>query len=150
MIIFENHYYKNKMQLNFSNTTKLRVRYGETDQMGYCYYGNYAQYFEVGRVEALREIGMSYRNMEESGIMLPVSDFEVKYFKPALYDDEIKINTKLVKVEGCRLFFEYEIENEQGKIISTAKTTLVFVLKKTMKPTSPPETFLNLLESYEK
>ena len=138
------------MQLNFSNTTKLRVRYGETDQMGYCYYGNYAQYFEVGRVEALREIGMSYRDMEESGIMLPVSDFEVKYFKPALYDDEIKIITKLVKVEGCRLFFEYNIENEQGNIISTAKTTLVFVLKKTMKPTSPPETFLNLLESYEK
>ena len=138
------------MLLNFSNTTKLRVRYGETDQMGYCYYGNYAQYFEVGRVEALREIGMSYRNMEESGIMLPVSNFEVKYFKPALYDDEIKIITKLVKIEGCRLFFEYEIENEQGIIISTAKTTLVFVLKTTMKPTSPPQSFIKLLETYEK
>ena len=138
------------MQLNFSNTTKLRVRYGETDQMGYCYYGNYAQYFEVGRVEALREIGMSYRNMEESGIMLPVSNFEVKYFKPALYDDEIKIITKLVKAEGCRLFFEYEIKNEQEMIISVAKTTLVFVLKTTMKPTSPPQSFIKLLETYEK
>ena len=138
------------MQLNFSNTTKLRVRYSETDQMGYCYYGNYAQYFEVGRVEALREIGMTYRDMEDSGIMLPVSSFDVKYFKPALYDDEIKITTKLVKVEGCRLFFEYEIENEQGIIISAAKTTLVFVLKTTMKPTSPPQSFLKLLETYEK
>ena len=138
------------MQLNFSNTTKLRVRYSETDQMGYCYYGNYAQYFEVGRVEALREIGMTYRDMEDSGIMLPVSSFDVKYFKPALYDDEIKIITKLVKVEGCRLFFEYEIENEQGIIISAAKTTLVFVLKTTMKPTSPPQSFLKLLETYEK
>jgi acyl-CoA thioester hydrolase len=137
------------MLLHFSNTTKLRVRYGETDQMGYCYYGNYAQYFEVGRVEALRQIGMSYRDMEDSGIMLPVSNFEVKYFKPALYDDEIKIITKLVKVEGCRLFFEYEIENENGMIISVAKTTLVFVLKTTMKPTSPPQSFIKLLETYE-
>ena len=138
------------MQLNFSNTTKLRVRYGETDQMGYCYYGNYAQYFEVGRVEALREIGMSYRDMEESGIMLPVSSFEVKYYKPALYDDELKIITKLSKVEGCRLLFDYKIENENGNVIASAKTTLVFVLKTTMKPTSPPASFLNLLKSYEK
>ncbi len=150
MIIFENYNYKKNMQLHFSNSTKLRVRYGETDQMGYCYYGNYAQYFEVGRVEALREIGMSYRDMEDSGIMLPVSSFDVKYFKPALYDDEIKIITKLVKVEGCRLFFEYEIKNEQGIIISIAKTTLVFVLKTTMKPTSPPQSFIKLLETYEK
>ena len=65
------------MKLNFFHTTKIRVRYGETDQMGYCYYGNYAQYFEVGRVEALRDLGMSYRKMEENGIMLPVSDFQV-------------------------------------------------------------------------
>ena len=77
----------NFMEYLFTQETKLRVRYGETDQMGYCYYGNYAQYFEVGRVEALRAVGMSYRDMEKDGIMLPVSEFTVKYISPALYDD---------------------------------------------------------------
>jgi acyl-CoA thioester hydrolase len=138
------------MEIYFSSTVKLRVRYGETDQMGYCYYGNYAQYFEVGRVETLREIGMSYKDMERDGVMLPVSDFEVKYYKPALYDDEIKIITKLTKLEGCRVTFEYEIENSENERISTAKTTLVFVSKTTMKPTPPPTSFLNLLKTYEK
>lgn len=138
------------MQINFSQQTKLRVRYGETDQMGYCYYGNYAQYFEVGRVEALRELGMSYRDMEHSGIMLPVSDFHVKYKHPALYDDELIITTRICSLEGCRLFFEYEITNEQHRVISTATTTLVFVSKATMRPVSPPTEFIQLMEKYAK
>jgi acyl-CoA thioester hydrolase len=97
------------MKIDFAQKTSIRVRYGETDQMGYCYYGNYAQYFEVGRVEALRAFGMSYKEMEGSGVMLPVSEFNVRYFSPAYYDDLLLITTKIVLLKGPRLFFEYEI-----------------------------------------
>jgi acyl-CoA thioester hydrolase len=138
------------MQIEFQDSTKIRVRYGETDQMGYCYYGNYAQYFEVGRVEALRAFGMSYRKMEEQGIMLPVSEFQVKYFIPAKYDDELTIVTRITALEGARLFFDYEIHNEFGKCISTAKTTLVFVSKESRRPIAPPIEFIELMKSHEK
>ena len=137
------------MNIDFVQKTSLRVRYGETDQMGYCYYGNYAQYFEVGRVEALRAFGMSYKDMEESGVMLPVSEFNVRYFSPAFYDDLLLITTKIVLLKGPRLFFEYEIQNEEGKVISIATTTLVFVSKETMRPISPPEDFLELMKKYQ-
>lgn len=129
----------------FQGVTRIRVRYGETDQMGYCYYGNYAQYFEVGRVEALRSIGVSYKDLEEQGVMLPVSEFSVKYFFPALYDDNLKIITYVTKVEGARIFFDYEIFNESEKLLAKANTTLVFVNKSNMRPTSPPKTFMDLL-----
>lgn len=137
------------MNIHFVQTTSLRVRYGETDQMGYCYYGNYAQYFEVGRVEALRAFGMSYKKMEESGVMLPVSEFAVRYFAPAYYDDLLLITTKIVGLKGPRLFFEYEIQNEDGKVISSATTTLVFVAKETMRPITPPDDFLALMKQYQ-
>jgi acyl-CoA thioester hydrolase len=137
------------MYLNFKQSTKLRVRYGETDQMGYCYYGNYAQYFEVGRVEALRAVGMSYRKLEESGIMLPVSEFHVNYLLPAKYDDELEIITTITSISGARIVFEYAIMNEDGKLISTAKTTLVFVTKNNMRPTSAPKEFIELLTPYK-
>jgi acyl-CoA thioester hydrolase len=137
------------MELNISQSTKLRVRYGETDQMGYCYYGNYAQYFEVGRVEAMRSVGMSYRKLEESGIMLPVSEFHVNYLLPAKYDDELTVITNITSVKGARIVFTYEIQNEDGKTISKASTTLVFVSKTTMKPISAPQEFLDLLTNYK-
>jgi acyl-CoA thioester hydrolase len=137
------------MKLFFIQTTSLRVRYGETDQMGYCYYGNYAQYFEVGRVEALRAFGMSYKAMEESGVMLPVLDFSVRYFAPAYYDDLLLITTKIVGLKGPRLYFEYEIQNESGKVISNATTTLVFVSKENMRPISPPEDFVELMKKHQ-
>ncbi len=136
------------MQLKVEHLTNIRVRYGETDQMGYCYYGNYAQYFEVGRVEALRELGLSYKELEQKGIMLPVAHFEVKYIKPALYDDLLTIKTTITQLKGAQLFFEYEIHNEAQQLISQAKTTLVFVQKESMKPTSPPPAFTQLIESY--
>lgn len=138
------------MELLFDNQTKLRVRYGETDQMGYCYYGNYAQYFEVGRVEAMRSVGMSYREMEERGIMLPVSDFSVKYHAPARYDDELTITTSIVAVKGARLLFDYTIHNEKGDLVAKAHTTLVFVSVDTMRPTKAPEDFLEMLKPYSR
>jgi acyl-CoA thioester hydrolase len=136
------------MKLSFSKAIELRVRYSETDQMGYCYYGNYAQYFEVGRVEALRSIGMSYKALEESGIMLPVSEFQVKYFAPAYYDDLLRIETKIIELRGSRLLFDYRIVNESEKVICTASTTLVFVQKENMKPIAPPAEFTDRIQPF--
>lgn len=127
----------------------LRVRYGETDQMGYCYYGNYAYYFEVGRVEAMRSLGMSYRKLEEEGVMLPVSHFEVDYFKPALYDDELTVITFISGIKGPRLFFEYEIFNEDKVKLCHGKTTLVFVSKENMKPIAAPDDFVQLMKQHQ-
>tara|TARA_B100000508_G_scaffold118450_1_gene98531 strand:- start:45786 stop:46205 length:420 start_codon:yes stop_codon:yes gene_type:complete len=138
------------MDFLLKSNTSLRVRYGETDQMGYCYYGNYAQYFEVGRVEALRKMGMSYRELEENGIMLPVSKYSVEYLFPAKYDDLLTITTYITKLDGVRLTFDYEIHNEDQRLVSKASTTLVFVNKETMRPSSPPESFIKLLSSVKK
>lgn len=137
------------MKTHFQHSTTLRVRYSETDQMGYSYYGNYAQYFEVGRVEALRKLGMSYKSLEDRGIMLPVSHFEVNYKAPALYDDALTITTHVSELKGPRLIFHYEIHVDD-KLIATASTTLVFVLKETMRPIAPPEYFVKLLENFAK
>ncbi len=137
------------MKYEYSFPTKLRVRYGETDQMGYCYYGNYAQYFEVGRVEALRALGMSYRDLEEMGIMLPVSTFSVKYLAPAFYDDELTVITWITEITGSRIYFEYEIRNEKNTLISKAETMLVFVKKDNMRPTQTPDSFITLIKPYE-
>lgn len=136
------------MKTSFSKTIELRVRYSETDQMGYCYYGNYAQYFEVGRVEALRSVGMSYKSLEDRGVMLPVSTFEVKYLAPAKYDDLLSIETRIIEMKGARLIFEYVIQID-GKIIATGSTTLVFVSKDSMKPIQAPEYFTDLIKIYE-
>lgn len=137
------------MNYHYKNSIQLRVRYGETDQMGYCYYGNYAQYFEVGRVESLRSLGMSYKSLEDNGIMLPVLDFSIHYSTPALYDDLLTIETTIVKIEGAKLFFTYTIHNEDGKLICTAATTLVFINKTTNKPFKAPEFFTQLLQTYK-
>lgn len=138
------------MICNYSHATKVRVRYGETDQMGYCYYGNYASYFEVGRVEALRALNLSYKQLENEGVMLPVSHFEIDYLSPAFYDDELTIETTIVEVKGSRIFFEYSITSNEEKVICKGKTTLVFVRKETMRPIPPTTKFLQLIEQYEK
>lgn len=126
-------------------STSLRVRYGETDQMGYCYYGNYAQFCEVGRVEALRSLGMSYKKMEEKGVMLPVSEYSIKFKRPAKYDDLIEIETTVLELDGIKLHFDYRLYNESKELIAEAKTTLVFVSKSSMRPTQPPKDFLELI-----
>jgi acyl-CoA thioester hydrolase len=122
-----------------TSQTKLRVRYAETDKMGYVYYGDYAQYFEVGRVEALRELGWSYREMEESGIILPVLEFSVRYHKPAFYDDLITIKTQIKETPSTRIKFHHEIYNEKGKKLTTGIVTLVFINMKTGKPCGAPK-----------
>jgi len=129
----------NKNEQMYKSSVKLRVRYGETDQMGYVYYGNYAQYFEVGRVEALREMGISYKELEESGTLLPVSEFEIKYFKPAFYDDEIEIRTTITSIKGARMMFSYETLNQNEEVLNHAKTTLVFMDRETGRPSRCPQ-----------
>ena len=130
--------------LKFS--TKLRVRYSETDQMGFCYYGNYASFFEVARVEALREKGISYRALEESGILLPVTHFEIRYFQPARYDDLIEIQTQITLVKGVRIHFAYRTLNETGELLNEATTELVFVSAATQKPMAIPAAIFEQLK----
>ncbi|MBT2561430.1 acyl-CoA thioesterase [Pedobacter sp. ISL-68] len=132
----------------YSHSTKIRVRYGETDQMGYMYYGNYAQYYEVGRVEMLRSLGMSYSSMEADGIMMPVLELKCKYIKPALYDQKITVKTIIKTTPGIRIFFEYELYNEEDELINVGATTLVFVDMKKNKPTNPPENFMKKLSVF--
>ena len=137
------------MKIHFIGETKVRVRYGETDQMGVAYYGNYATYFEVGRVETLRTIGLSYRKIEENGIMLPVSDFNVKYLNPIKYDDVVTIKTKLSSVVGARLTFEYDMFNSNNVLCAQAYTVLVFIDKDSRRPVKAPNYFLEKLKKYE-
>lgn len=125
-----------------SNEIQVRVRYAETDQMGYVYYGNYATYFEVARVELLRSIGFTYKKLEEEGIMLPVFEFSIKYFKPAFYDDLLTIKTTIPETPSARIKFLYETFNENGVILNKAETTLVFISKATNRPTAIPNDLL--------
>lgn len=132
------------------HSTRIRVRYGETDQMGYMYYGNYAQFYEVGRVEMLRSLGMTYRSMEEEGIMMPVLDMKVRYLKPALYDEEITVRVILEKMPGVRMHFRYELFNERNELINTGETTLAFIDMKRNRPCLPSPEFLEKVGSFFK
>ncbi|MDO8999341.1 MAG: thioesterase family protein [Bacteroidota bacterium] len=124
--------------------TKIRVRYGETDQMGYVYYGVYAQYYEVGRVDAMRSLGFSYKDVEERGILMPVIDFSISYKKPAFYDDEITVVTYMKeRPSGLRLVFDYECFNAAGELLNTGKVTLVLIDKATNKMCKIPDWFQN-------
>ncbi len=125
--------------------TKLRVRYGETDQMGIVYYGNYADYLEQGRTEWLRTLGFSYKFMEANNIHLPVVNLNIDYKKPALYDDVITITTTLKEIPTVRIEFYYEIHNQEGQLLITATTTLVFVNSTTNKLRKAPEYLLEKL-----
>ncbi|GGH19191.1 acyl-CoA thioesterase [Mucilaginibacter phyllosphaerae] len=132
----------------FQNATKLRVRYGETDQMGYMYYGNYAEFFEVGRVEMLRSLGLTYAGMEASGIMMPVLELKCKYLKPARYDEEITINVIMDKMPGVKIHFRYELFNEREDLIHIGETLLAFINMKTNRPCLPPTEFIEKLKPF--
>lgn len=124
---------------------QFRVRYGETDQMGVVYHGNYAQYFEMGRTEWLRKFGFSYKQMEADGIMLPVISLTVKFKKPARYDDLIKVKTEVVKKPSARIEFTYEISNDADEILTTGTSELVFMDIAKNRPTRCPKYILDQL-----
>lgn len=125
-----------------THNIQIRVRYGETDQMGYVYYGNYAQYFEMGRVEWLRNLGVSYKRMEDSGIMLPVLKLNINYLNPAKYDDLLTLKTTLLKKPTVRIEFDFKLYNEQKELLSEGYTSLVFINMKKNKPTRAPKYIL--------
>ena len=129
-----------------SDEIEIRVRYGETDQMGFVYHGNYAQYLEMGRIEWLRKLGVSYKKMEEEGILLPVLSLDINFKKSAYYDDVINVKTQLKKIPTVRIEFDYEITNKKGEIITTANAVLVFVNLKTKKPMRCPKYILDKLQ----
>ena len=129
---------------------KNRVRYSETDKMGYVYYGNYAAYFEVARVEMLRTMGISYKQLEDDGVMLPVLEYKIKYYKPAYYDDELSIRILVDKIPGVRIHFTYQTFNSDRVLLNEAETTLVFVNIETGKPCMIPDDLLEIFTAHFK
>jgi len=128
--------------------TNIRVRYAETDQMGFVYYGNYATYYEVTRVEALRSLGISYKILEENGVLMPVLENWSKYIRPAKYDDLLTIKLFLKEMPAMRITFEYEVFNEDKKLINLGSTTLVFLDKSSGKPMQIPGVVQDVLKPY--
>ncbi|MEM1001266.1 MAG: thioesterase family protein [Bacteroidota bacterium] len=130
----------------FINETEIRVRYGETDQMGVVYHGNYAEYFEVGRTEWLRQFGITYRQMEETGIMLPVISLNINYKNSARYDDVLKVKTRLKKIPTASIEFVYELKNADEKLLAHGSTVLAFIDMKRNRPTRCPQYLLDQLQ----
>ena len=128
------------------NSTQIRVRYAETDTMGILHHSVYPVYFEEGRTELMRSLGMSYDAMEKKGVILPVYSVQVKYLKPAYYDDLLTLKTVLAEIKGVRIRFEYSIYNEQTDLLATGEVTLIFTDPDSFKPTRPPVWFLDLIE----
>ena len=131
-----------------SSETVLKVRYSETDQMGIVHHGNYPQYLELARIDWLSKLGISYKSMEENGIMLPVFTLDLKFKKSAFFDDELTVKTSLRKIPTARIVFDYEIYNKNQELLTTASTTLVFVDSNTRKPILCPPYLLEIIENY--
>jgi len=134
----------------FTFETKIRVRYGETDKMGYVYYGNYPLYYEVGRTELMRNFGFSYKKIENMGIILPVKTLDVKYHKAAMYDDLLTLKTTIKEMPGIRITFHYEVLNEKGELLNEGTTMLIFVDDKTRRPRKAPDELIQKLKPYFK
>ena len=133
----------------FIHETQIRVRYGETDQMGYLYYGTYAQYYEVGRAEAIRSLGLSYKEMETvHGVMMPVMSLQMRFVRPALYDDLLTIRTTLRHLPTDTMTFHVEIFNEKKKLVNGGSVKLCFVEMKTNQSVPTPQYLLDSLKSF--
>lgn len=129
----------------YTYETNIRVRYAETDQMGYVYYGNYAMYYEVARVESLRSLGFTYKALEDQGVMMPVLEYKSKFIRPARYDDLLTIKVKIEQKPASRMIFHYEVYNEENTLLNIGETTLVFVNKNNGKVCEMPEVMANIL-----
>lgn len=130
------------------DVTNIRVRYYDTDQMGIVYYGNYARFYEVGRVEALRHLGLNYRDLEERGIQMPVYDLSCRFIRPARYDDLLTIRVTIPQLPTTRLLFQYEVFNQDGLLLNTGQTTLVFITSRTGRPQSAPADLIELAKPF--
>ena len=132
----------------FSFQHQVRVRYAETDKMGYVYYGNYAAYYEVARTEMLRSTGFSYKELEDMGVMMPVIDLHCQFIKAAKYDDLVTIMVYIREKPGIRIKFEYELFNEAGELLNRGSTQLVFVDMEKNRPCKPPQVFQDKMAPY--
>lgn len=133
----------------YIHETQKRVRYGETDKMGFLYYGNYALYFEIGRVEMLRSLGLTYQEMEDKhNVMMPVMKFTTKYIRPAYYDELLTIKTAVPDMPYKHINFMAEIFNEKGELINIGEIKLAFITADTKGRIDAPEFFLDLLKPY--
>ncbi len=133
---------KNHMK---SHETSVKVRYAETDQMGVVHHSIYPQYLEISRLNWLDTLGISYKSMEEEGIMLPVFELNLKYHKPVTFDEKIRIETRLREEPNVKIIFDYSLYNEQGNLVTTGYTVLVFMDAKTRKPVRCPNYMLEAL-----
>ena len=132
----------------FSHTTEIRVRYGETDKMGYVYYGNYMLYYEVGRVEAIRSLGMTYKSLEDTGIIMPVTHLNSKFIRPALYDDLLTLVTTIKERPEKQIIFNVEIFKQGGILINIGEVKLCFINTLTGTKISAPPIMLKKLRPY--
>jgi acyl-CoA thioester hydrolase len=132
----------------YTYETKIRVRYNETDRMGYLHHSVYAIYFEIARTEMLRNLATSYKQLEDSGILLPVYSLNINYKAPALYDDELSVTSLLTMLPVVKLIIEYEVVNQEKQIICTATSTNVFISAQTRKPVRAPESFLEKFNEF--
>ena len=132
----------------YTHEHQVRVRYGETDQMGYCYYGNYAQFYEVGRVEALRDLGFPYKLLEEEGVLLPVLDFQIRYLKPAFYDDLLTVKTMIKELPSAKISFEFEMYNDENEKINFGTVVLVFIDADSNRPRRAPEELVKKIQTF--
>ena len=130
------------------DVTDIRVRYFDTDQMGIVYYGNYARFYEIGRVEALRHLGLNYKEIEERGISMPVYDLNSRFIRPARYDDLLTIRVTIPQLPKTRFMFAYEIFNQDGQLLNTGQTTLVFVRSDTGRPCSAPADLIDAAKPF--
>lgn len=133
----------------FEHICEIRVRYGETDRMGYVYYGNYPLYYEQGRTEAIKSLGLSYKQLEdELDVMMPVGDLKIKYRAAASYDDLLTVKTSVHELPTRKMTFHTEIFNEEGKLLNVGETTLVFVNAHTRRSCSAPQELTERLRPY--
>ncbi len=133
----------------FNSETTIRVRYAETDQMNVVYHGNYAQYFEVARAEAIRELGFTYKEMEASGVVMPIVELHTKFLRPAKYDDLLTIKTQLRELPtDHRIEFHHEVYNEEGKLLTIGRIVLYFLDAKTMARSVMPKELAQHVQPY--
>jgi len=130
------------------DVTAIRVRYYDTDQMGIVYYGNYARFYEIGRVETLRNLGLSYKAIEDSGISMPVYDLNSRFIRPAKYDDLLTIRVTIPQMPKTRIMFDYEIFNQANQLLNTGQTTLVFVRTETGRPCAAPAELVDVAKPF--
>lgn len=132
----------------FTHQHQLRVRYGDTDQMGYVYYGNYGYYYEQARSEAIRSLGISYKELEAAGVMMPITRMNIKYIRPAFYDDLLTIKTIVSEPPHRLITFRYEVFNEKSNLINEGETQLIFVDAITRKSRTAPDLLIQKMSLF--